>query len=68
MAKKIIEVDYDALRKHLICTRGGVYVDELADGSFEIRCVARFHGGDNLLILHIPPQNKKLAKSQLETE
>jgi hypothetical protein len=62
MVKKIIDVDYDELKRHLICTYGGVYIDKLDDGSFEIRCVARFHGGDNLLILHVPPENKKLVK------
>ena len=68
MTKKIIEINYDELQKHLICTYGGVYVEKLYDGSFDIRCVARFHGGNNLLILHIPPQNKKLSNAKLETK
>ena len=52
-------MDYEALREHLICRHGGMYLVELPNGTFEVRCCSRFHGGDDLLVVAIPaPSNK----------
>lgn len=54
-----VKIDYSELEKHKICTYGGVYLKELENGSFEIRCCSRFHGGADLLVVAIPaPSNK----------
>lgn len=47
-------MDYVSLRKHLKCRWGGMYLTELADGGFEVRCQSRFHGGSDLLVFAIP--------------
>lgn len=51
-------MNYKALREHLKCRYGGMYLVELPDESFEVRCCARFHGGSDLLVVAIPaPSN-----------
>lgn len=51
-------MNYKAIKEHLMCRYGGMYLVELPDGSFQVRCCSRFHGGRDLLVVAIPaPSN-----------
>ena len=55
------------LRQHPTCGEGGgLYLQELKNGSVELRCFNRTHGGVTLLIFRDPPIKRQIRQQGVD--